>query len=294
VIWLGIGAILLLLIGICLIAGYIVIRQFRARTEPALPLVMPTSPVTTPTISAPSVATPLLLAPTATLSQPAPVPSPPLGQGNVEARLLSAPPVIDGDLTEWEGFTSYTSAFRVHSATSWDGSDDVTAVWRLGWDAEHLYIGVAVSDDIHVQTQTGNQIFRGDSLDMQFDTDRAGDYGNGLSPDDYQIILSPGSVNGLLASTFRFQGTLDGRILDAAGGSHVTVAAARSGEGYALEAAIPWSDLGIVPAAGLVIGLALNVNDNDGPGTAVQEVMKSHVPTRTLTDPTTWGTLTLN
>ena len=34
-------------------------------------------------------------------------------------------------------------------------------------------------------------------------------------------------------------------------------------------------------------------NDNDTPGTAVQEVMKSHVATRTLTDPTGWGTLTL-
>jgi hypothetical protein len=44
----------------------------------------------------------------------------------------------------------------------------------------------------------------------------------------------------------------------------------------------------------MVMGLALNANDNDTPGTAAQEVMMSHVASRTLTDPTSWGTLTLN
>ena len=37
----------------------------------------------------------------------------------------------------------------------------------------------------------------------------------------------------------------------------------------------------------------LNANDNDTSGTAVQEIMKSHVPSRTLTDPSSWGSLTL-
>jgi hypothetical protein len=73
----------------------------------------------------------------------------------------------------------------------------------------------------------------------------------------------------------------------------VTVAAQQTDKGYNLEAAIPWSDLELTPAAGAVIGLALNANDNDTPGTAVQEVMMSHVAGRTLTNPTTWGTLTL-
>jgi hypothetical protein len=63
--------------------------------------------------------------------------------------------------------------------------------------------------------------------------------------------------------------------------------------GYILEAAVPWSDLSLTPQEGLVIGIALNANDNDTPGPAVQEVMMSHVSTRTLTDPRGWGTLTL-
>jgi hypothetical protein len=60
-----------------------------------------------------------------------------------------------------------------------------------------------------------------------------------------------------------------------------------------LEAAVPWRDLEKVPEPDLIVGVALNANDNDTPGTAVQEVMMSHVATRTLRDPTGWGTLTL-
>jgi hypothetical protein len=61
--------------------------------------------------------------------------------------------------------------------------------------------------------------------------------------------------------------------------------------GYNVEEAIPWSDLNLAPVEGLILGLALNANDNDTPGTAVQEVMKSHIASRTLTDPSGWGTL---
>jgi len=96
---------------------------------------------------------------------------------------LPVPPVIDGQLSEWTGGQSYSSFYMVYNDPGWDGTADLAAVWRLGWDEDNLYIAVEVRDDIHVQNQTGNQIYRGDSLDMQFDTDRLGDFGNGLSPD---------------------------------------------------------------------------------------------------------------
>jgi hypothetical protein len=128
---------------------------------------------------------------------------------------------------------------------------------------------------------------------MQFDTNRDGDFGDGLSPDDFQITLSPGDFTALPPSAARFQGTENGQILDAPGDHNLTLMAQQTVSGYTLEAAIPWSDLNLVPTEGLLIGLALNATDNDSPGTAVQEVMKSNVLTRTLTDPTSWGSLTL-
>lgn len=292
-VWLGVGAVILFLIGVCIVGASFLFRQFEARTAPPATLVVPTSSVATavPEPTDPS------LAPTATLPQEEPEPESatavPLGLGGVAASQLLAPPAIDGNLSEWTAVAVTESSFRVYSHSSWDGSDDVSAAWQLAWDANNLYIGVSVTDDVHVQNQTGNQIFRGDSVDMQFDTDKDGDFGDGLSPDDFQITFSPGDFAGLPPSAFRFQGTNNGRIQDAPGGNHVTIAAQPTALGYNLEAAIPWSDLALSPSPGLVIGLALNVSDNDSPGTAVQEVMKSHISTRTLTNPTGWGTLVL-
>jgi hypothetical protein len=246
-----------------------------------------------PTPIGPTVTASNPINPTVTLPGQVVTVPPPTNSSNVEAVQLAAPPTIDGSLAEWSGITTYSSAFRVFNAQSWDGTDDLTAVWRLAWDATNLYIGVEVTDNQHVQIQTGNQIFRGDSLDMQFDTNRNGDFGAGLSPDDFQITFSPGDFATLPPSAFRFQGRDTGAILDAPGGHHVTLQALQTSTGYTLEAAIPWSDLALTPQAGLVIGIALNASDNDTPGTAVQEVMMSHVSTRTLTDPRGWGTLTL-
>lgn len=82
-------------------------------------------------------------------------------------------------------------------------------------------------------------------------------------------------------------------MLDAATPHGIMVAATPSSAGYLLEAAIPWRDIGLTPAAGLVLGLAVNINDNDHPGTAIQEMMKSSSPNRRFGDPTSWGTLTL-
>ena len=288
VLWLGIGALLLFLIGLCLVGGFLLAQQFLRRTTPLTPLIIPTSPLATDVVP-PTV---LPLAPTATLRSPEEATAVPIGPGNVEAEPLSVPPTIDGDLTDWAGRAAAESTFLVYSHNGWDGTDDVTAVWQLGWDANNLYIAVQVTDDAHVQTQTGNQIFRGDSVDMQLDTDRNGDYGAGLNRDDFQIIFSPGDFAGLPPSAFRFQGTAGGQILDAPGHS-IVVSAWPTALGYNLEMAVPWRDLNLTPAPGLIIGLALNVNDNDGVETAVQEVMKSHVSTRQFDNPASWGTLTL-
>jgi hypothetical protein len=163
----------------------------------------------------------------------------------------------------------------------------------LAWDNRNLYIGVSVADDLHVQSQSGNQIYRGDSLELQVDSDRQGDWNSSrLSPDDFQILFSPGDFNGLQPSAFRMRATESGQITDAPG-HRIVVSAQRTSVGYDLEAAIPWSDLLITPRSGLVLGAALNANDNDILGAAVQEVMMSNVSTRTLTNPTTWGTMVL-
>ena len=211
--------------------------------------------------------------------------------GAVVAASMPTPPSIDGRLSEWSDVPPTTSPFLVHQATGWDGSRDLEATWRLGWDADNLYVALNVVDDVHVQTQSGNRIFRGDSAEMQIDTAPQADASR-LNPRTYQIVLSPGNFVSLDASAWRFRGTTAGQLPDAPG-HNIEVEALQTDTGYTLEAAIPWDDLNVSPAEGMVLGLALNVNDNDQPGEAIQEIMLSNVATRTWGNPQTWGRLLL-
>lgn len=275
---------------VCLLGTALLAWQFLARTAVDSPALIPpeTPTAVAQTTSAGATVTAPSIAATATL--------PGETRADVVASRLAAAPVIDADVGDWAPGTvaagAVASPFLVYSAPAWDGSDDLAADWRLGWDADNLYLFVTVTDDTHVQTQTGNQIFNGDGISLQFDTQRAADLGPGLSPDDIQIDLSAGDFAGVPPVAFRFRGSADGRMSDAPG-ARIALAGRPTGSGYVIEAAIPWVDLGVQPQAGLVLGVALNVNDNDTPGTAVQEVMKSHISTRQFSNPASWGTLRL-
>lgn len=288
--WLAMALLSLVLLAACLAGAYLVWQRFGLPLQPGLLLAPPTaiSPAGTVESESPisSISETPSLAPTVTL---------PSNQAatDVVARQVAAAPILDGYLDEWVDGPAYDSQFRVFTAQQWDGTDDVTATWHLAWDSNNLYVAAQVADDIHVQTQTGNQIFRGDGLSLQIDGERAADFGPTLSPDDFQINLSPGDFGGIAPSAHRFRGSNDGTMPDAPG-HRIELAALQTEQGYNVEAAIPWRDIGLTPALGLVIGVALNVNDNDTPGTAVQELMKSHIATRAFRDPTSWGTLTLN
>lgn len=288
--WIGLILLIVLMLAICGAGGYLAWQQFDLQLGPGLVLVPPTAlseeadTAEAETPQPPSAELPSLAA---TVTLPAVQTT-----GSIEVRQLAAQPLIDGNLDEWLDAPSFESRYLVYNADGWDGTDDVSATWRLAWDNSNLFVAVQVEDDTHVQTQRGNQIFRGDGISLQVDGDLEGDFSPQLSADDFQINLSPGDFGSIAPSAFRFRGTSDGRAVDAPGHG-IIIAGQQTGEGYILEAAIPWQDIGLSPAAGLAIGAAFNVNDNDTPGTAVQEVMKSHVATRAFRDPTSWGRLVL-
>jgi hypothetical protein len=127
---------------------------------------------------------------------------------------------------------------------------------------------------------------------MQLDTNRQGDLSNSLSSDDFQITFSPGDFNALPPSAFRWTANNNGSIVNAPDHG-IVVQVQRTESGYIIEAAVPWRDLNMTPNTGMVLGASFNATDNDQVGTAVQEVFYSHVASRTLLSPNTWGTLTL-
>lgn len=293
--WLALAATAFLALGLCALA-YFALQQ-RGASEPGLALPgeeQGQTPASGQSETGSGVETTASgIAPTATLPGEFATPPQPPPAADVAAPRASTPMTIDGNSAEWVGMPVYSSPHIVFTADSWDGSDDLAASWQVSWDDANLYLIVNVADDAHVQNQTGNQAFRGDSIELQIDTNRAGDYGPTLSPDDFQISLSPGDFAGIPPSAFLFQGTAEGEIRDATFPHSIVVAAVPNGAGYVVEAAIPWRDLNLTPTAGLAIGLAVNVNDNDSPGTAAQEMMKSNAPNRRFADPTSWGTLLL-
>ena len=142
-----------------------------------------------------------------------------------------------------------------------------------------------------MQNASEADLYRGDSLEITLDRDVAGDfYRQTMDRDDFQIGISPGSPQaGENMEAYLWQpGNLEGDL------PQVPVGAVWVSDAYKIEAALPWSLLGIEPRNGLHLGFAFSVSDDDRPGEAVQQTMISTAPRRTYDDPTTWGDLVLS
>lgn len=279
----GLAALVFLCVAVSLFSAWLVYDARRDRAEP-------------PLLAAPATRTPTPAAPENPPAEPAPTVTLPAGPGEgaetVTAVRMLIPPQIDGDLSEWDGVPSFSTTAIVEQEASWNGTMDITPAWYIGWDGQNLYLAVAVVDDVHVQINETRLAYRGDSLELQLDTNLPGDPGPGVNQDDYQYVISPGNFNDRAPGAFRFRGNSQGVMSDFSG-SQASVAAVRTADGYHLEAAIPWSDLSLQPQGGLVLGAAFSINDLDTPGTAVQELMLSNVPGRQWADPRSWGRLEL-
>jgi hypothetical protein len=249
----------------------------------ATPDAIQPSPFPSPT---PSFTAEMPATPTQTHTRPAPTLRP---GALVEASYLENPPLLDGIFDEWN-LTAYPVRNVVYGALQWQGEADASATVMVGWDQTYLYLAVQVRDDRYVQEASGANIFKGDSLEILIDSDLAGDFaGQSLNADDYQLGISPGSPypGQDLRAYLWFPSSRQG------GRADVSIAARAREGGYNVETAIPWSLFGINPQDGDAFGFAISVSDNDLEGEQVQQSMVSNVSTRSLTNPTSWGSLLL-
>lgn len=224
-------------------------------------------------------------------SSPTAGPTTPASRPNgspVTATMLDPPPTVDGDLGEWTS-NPYSANQVVFGAGAWSGPSDNSATFYVGWDSSSLYLAVKVTDDVFVQTSSDGQMYKGDSLEIQFDADLPGDFASKtMSGDDHQIGFSPGNFGTITPAAYRwYPVNLAGSL------SSVTVKAKSTSSGYDLEAQVPWSVLGVTPATANRYGFTLSSSDNDLEGSATQQSLISNIGTRLLNDPTTWGTLIL-
>jgi hypothetical protein len=265
----------------------------------------------TPTMPPPATETPAPTEPPSPTATPPPTEPPPTAETpsmeEREADLLSGlryregngepifayyaetPPTINGRLDDWSD-RAYDIPYKVHDPEgSWSGPSDLYGQFHVGWDLDNLYLGVEVSDDVHVQVEGGRQLFQGDDVEIQIDADLAGDYFDSiLDSDDGQVGLSAGDFGSRGPEAYIWLPASREQ-----SGTMIAVAAQQTSGGYALEAAIPWWVLGGRPSVETPVGLCISLGDNDFPGTAQQQTMISTAPARMWGDPTTWGTLIL-
>jgi hypothetical protein len=163
-------------------------------------------------------------------------------------------PTVDGDLAEYDDVPTIslsgqgTSTISDHGGPSDLGGD----VW-ITWDDEHLYLAAAVSDDEHVQGNTGSSIWKGDSIQLGV---------TGTKEDSYRLFNLGHTPEGPQIYGITQPTKSDSRFVEAA-----AIETARDdGSGVTrYEVAIPWSE---VPdsADAQSFRLSLLVNDNDGDG----------------------------
>jgi len=206
------------------------------------------------------------------------------------ANYLDQSPTIDGSFDEWTLDQNFADSV-VAGASNWNGDADLSARVTWGWDTNNLYMAARVKDDKYVQNASGKNIFKGDSVEILIDRNVSADfYLRDLTADDYQLGMSPGSGQpGDDPEAYLWYPSSQ-----AGERTKVKIGAMKTDDGYRIEAQIPWSTFGVAPAAGDHFGFAFSVSDNDNSNENVQQSMVSNVATRVLTDPTTWGDLTLS
>lgn len=210
-------------------------------------------------------------------------------RNSVAGIYFDSPPNIDGNFSEW-GLDTYAIDSVVYGSDKRRNPGDLSGSMMIGWDETYLYVAVRVRDDQYVQNASGEMLFKGDSIEILLDTEVSEDYFvRSLNNDDFQLGISPGSpeISQDPEAYLWFPRSMEGSR------SKVKVGADNTDNGYRIECAIPWTIFDIDPHENQHFGFAVSISDNDKVGDVVQQSMASNVPTRMLTDPTTWGDLTL-
>lgn len=145
------------------------------------------------------------------------------------------PPVIDGIFQEWDKFEKFSAFEPTVKKENYTTYTDVSGTFYSCWDDDNFYFVVQVVDDVFNQKYTGNQLNKGDSITIVFDTELEEDMQISFySGDDYQIDFSPGNFSDILPEAFMSWPLSNASLRG------VTVFPIKLTNGYLLEASIPW------------------------------------------------------
>ena len=183
-------------------------------------------------------------------------------------------PALNGTEEGWEG----VGQFRIASTNLAEGktsSDaDSSAVFRLAHDKTKLYVDVLVKDDHIVSNIAPNDIrghWRSDSVEICIDPAAGAAHTLGC----YKIGIFPFDTTGVVRAA-RDADANQGPIEQTAPGTRLL--SARTSDGYRIQAAIPFEEIGCKYAKGRMLGFNIIIYDGDKAGAALGEnINKSRI-----------------
>lgn len=167
------------------------------------------------------------------------------------------PPAIDGNLDQWDKFEKFSDFVPTIKKENYTTPSDLSGTFYSCWDDENFYFAIRVIDDVYSQNYTGEQLNKGDSISMVIDTDLEGDmHIPFLNEDDYQIDFSAGNFSNIKPEAFMRWPTNSAP-------KDVKIGALRLGDGYIIEASIPWYNFNYTPQDEHVLGFTVSILDTD-------------------------------
>jgi hypothetical protein len=193
------------------------------------------------------------------------------------------PPVIDGKIDEWTLYDKAQIANPTIKKENFTSIKDCSGIIYTCWDDTNFYFAVQVTDDVFNQVNTGNQINKGDSVTLVFDTDLSGDFNIPFyNSDDSQIDFSPGNFSAIKSSAFiNFPSKT---------AKDIVIKSSQPKGGYIIEASVPWENFVSYGPKDLdVLGFTATIFDTDNQEST--ELAMSSSPQFDINNTGTLGTL---
>ena len=163
-------------------------------------------------------------------------------------RQATQPLAIDGKVDDlWNTAQSYTLDNVLTKSPA--STNNLAAEYKTMWDENNLYVLVEVTDSI-LRHDPDIGWHNNDGIEIYLDGDDAKAAEYGQNDCAYAFIWD--------ATSPEMKENNHSRTND------VKYAVVTTDKGYRLEAAFPWTTLGVKPSAGAKIGMEVQVNDNQG------------------------------